>query len=103
MSAEMKVRAPSPLQRSILILLAGLAQRGTDRVRTRDLERLLERGGDRPVYGNNLRGSCRRMESATFVWTALALNTRKHRCAEHWMVSTSMFPGCRVLTIRTPR
>lgn len=74
MSAEMKVRAPSPLQRSILILLAGLAQRGTDRVRTRDLERLLERGGDRPVYGNNLRGSCRRMESAGWLRTLRADN-----------------------------
>lgn len=34
---------------------------------------------------------------------SLGTNTRKHRCAEHWMVSTSMFPGRRVLTIRTPR
>lgn len=69
-----QTRRPSPLQRSILILLAGLAQRGTTRVRTRDLETLLERGGDRPVYGNNLRGSCRRMESAGWLRTLRANN-----------------------------
>ncbi|MBJ9201381.1 hypothetical protein GHU08_23830 [Citrobacter freundii] len=69
-----QTRRPSPLQRNILILLAGLAQRGTTRVRTRDLEQMLERGGDRPVYGNNLRGSCRRMESAGWLRTLRADN-----------------------------
>ncbi len=69
-----QTRRPSPLQRNILILLAGLAQRGTTRVRTRDLEQMLERGGDRPVYGNNLRGSCRRMESAGWLRTLRAAN-----------------------------
>jgi hypothetical protein len=67
-------RRPSPLQRKILILLAGLAQHGTVRARTRDLEQLLERGGDRPVYGNNLRDSCRRMEKAGWLRTLRAAN-----------------------------
>lgn len=76
MNAEMKVRAPSPLQRNILILLAGLYLRGTDRVQTRDLELLLERGGDNPVYGNNLRASCRRMEEAGWLRTLRTTNLR---------------------------
>ncbi|EAQ9808001.1 hypothetical protein EAN25_25380 [Salmonella enterica] len=74
MNKALKTRGPSPLQKNILIILAGLEQRGTDRVRTRDLEKLLERGGDRPVYGNNLRASCRRMEAAGWLRTLRAPN-----------------------------
>lgn len=59
MSAE-KARRPSPLQRRVLIVLAAMEQRGTHRVRTRDLEHLLAQRGDVPVYGPNLRSSCRR-------------------------------------------
>lgn len=74
MNKALKTRGPSPLQKNILIILAGLEQRGTDRVRTRDLEKLLERGSDRPVYGNNLRASCRRMEAAGWLRTLRAPN-----------------------------
>ncbi|HCM1848019.1 TPA: hypothetical protein N3A29_004787 [Salmonella enterica subsp. diarizonae serovar 16:z10:e,n,x,z15] len=74
MNKALKTRGPSPLQKNILIILAGLEQRGTDRVRTRDLEKLLERGGNRPVYGNNLRASCRRMEAAGWLRTLRAPN-----------------------------
>lgn len=69
-----KNHRPSPLQRNMLVLLAGLAHQGTHRVRTRDLELLLEQGGDRPVYGNNLRASCRRMEDAGWLRTLRAPN-----------------------------
>ncbi|AGN88267.1 hypothetical protein [Enterobacter sp. R4-368] len=58
------IRRPSPLQRSILIVLAALGARRPGPVATRDIERLLAQGGDRPVYGPNLRASCRRMEDA---------------------------------------
>lgn len=49
-----KNRRPSPLQRRVLIVLAAMEQRGTHRVRTRDLEHLLAQGGEVPVYGPNL-------------------------------------------------
>jgi len=57
-----KDRRPSPLQRRVLIVLAALDRPGP--VATRDIERVLERSGDVPVYGPNLRASCRRMEAA---------------------------------------
>lgn len=67
-------RRPSPLQRRVLIVLAAMEQRGTHRVRTRDLEHLLAQGGDAPVYGPNLRASCRRMETAGWLRTLRAPN-----------------------------
>lgn len=57
-------RRPSPLQRRVLIVLAALDAKRPGPVATRDIERLLEQGGDAPVYGPNLRASCRRMEAA---------------------------------------
>ncbi|MFU0914058.1 hypothetical protein [Kluyvera intermedia] len=67
-------RRPSPLQRRVLIVLAGLKHNDITRVRTRDLEHLLEQGGDAPVYGPNLRASCRRMENAGWLRTLRAPN-----------------------------
>ncbi|EPC0969896.1 hypothetical protein ACRV3Q_002915, partial [Enterobacter hormaechei] len=43
-------------------------------VATRDIERVLEQGGDAPVYGPNLRASCRRMEDAGWLRTLRAPN-----------------------------
>jgi DNA-binding MarR family transcriptional regulator len=43
-------------------------------VATRDIERVLEQGGDAPVYGPNLRASCRRMEAAGWLRTLRAPN-----------------------------
>lgn len=63
MSLMMKSR-PSPLQRRILVVLAALNERRPGPVATRNIERVLEQGGDAPVYGPNLRASCRRMEAA---------------------------------------
>ncbi|WP_210524017.1 hypothetical protein [Pantoea ananatis] len=57
-------RRPSPLQRRILIVLAAIEAKRPGRLATRDLERLLAQGGDAPVYGPNLRASCRRLEAA---------------------------------------
>lgn len=51
-----------------------MEQRGTHRVRTRDLEHLLAQDGDVPVYGPNLRASCRRMETAGWLRTLRAPN-----------------------------
>ncbi|ESH66666.1 hypothetical protein SEEB2780_19559 [Salmonella enterica subsp. enterica serovar Bareilly str. 2780] len=48
----------------MLIVLAALDAGRPGPVATRDIERVLEKGGDTPVYGPNLRGSCRRMEAA---------------------------------------
>ncbi|MEH5573147.1 hypothetical protein PO590_13820 [Raoultella ornithinolytica] len=59
-----QTRRPSPLQRNILIVLAALDAAAPGPVRTRDLERMIEKGGGRPVYGPNLRDSCRRLEAA---------------------------------------
>ncbi|WP_079849783.1 hypothetical protein [Salmonella enterica] len=64
-----KTRRPSPLQRRILVLLAAMEKNSSGPVRTRDLEELLKRAEDRPVYGNNLRASCRRMEEAGWLRT----------------------------------
>lgn len=73
MSAE-KHRRPSPLQRRVLIVLAALDAKRPGPVATRDIERVLERGGDVPVYGPNLRASCRRMEAAGWLHTLRAPN-----------------------------
>lgn len=45
-------------------MLAALGAKRPGPVATRDIERVLEQGGDAPVYGPNLRSSCRRMEAA---------------------------------------
>ncbi len=67
-------RQPSPLQRRVLIVLAALNEERPGPVATRDIERVLEKGGDTPVYGPNLRGSCRRMEAAGWLRTLRAPN-----------------------------
>lgn len=68
------VRRPSPLQRRVLIVLAALDAKRPGPVATRDIERVLERCGDAPVYGPNLRASCRRMEAAGWLRTLRAPN-----------------------------
>ncbi|EHF3978621.1 hypothetical protein J0118_004614, partial [Salmonella enterica subsp. enterica serovar Newport] len=68
------VRRPSPLQRRVLIVLAALDAKRPGPVATRDIERVLERGGNVPVYGPNLRASCRRMEAAGWLHTLRAPN-----------------------------
>lgn len=69
-----KARRPSPLQRRVLIVLAALDAKRPGPVATRDIERVLEQGGDTPVYGPNLRASCRRMEAAGWLRTLRAQN-----------------------------
>lgn len=64
-----KSRSLSPLQRRVLIVLAALNAKRPGPVVTRDIERVLEQGGDAPVYGPNLRASCRRMEAAGWLRT----------------------------------
>ncbi|HGG6961455.1 TPA: hypothetical protein ACXZWJ_004243 [Salmonella enterica] len=71
-----KTRRPSPLQRRVLIVLAALDAKRPGPVATRDIERVLERGGDAPVYGPNLRASCRRMEAAGWLRTLRAPDLR---------------------------
>lgn len=67
-------RRPSPLQRNILVVLAALDAKRPGPVATRDIERLLEKGGSKPVYGPNLRASCRRMEQDGLLRTLRAPN-----------------------------
>ncbi|VTP13841.1 hypothetical protein PUATCC27989T_01689 [Phytobacter ursingii] len=67
-------RRPSPLQRNILVVLAAIGARRPGPVATRDIERLLAQGGSKPVYGPNLRASCRRMEDAGWLRTLRAPN-----------------------------
>lgn len=67
-------RRPSPLQRRVLIVLAALDAKRPGPVATRHIERVLEQGGDAPVYGPNLRASCRRMEAAGWLRTLRAPN-----------------------------
>ncbi|KMH49211.1 hypothetical protein SM74_05457 [Klebsiella variicola] len=69
MAAVTTSRRPSPLQRRVLIVLAALDAKRPGPVATRDIERVLEQGGDAPVYGPNLRASCRRMEAAGWLRT----------------------------------
>lgn len=69
-----EARRPSPLQRRVLIVLAALDAKRPGPVATRDIERVLEQGGDAPVYGPNLRASCRRMEAAGWLRTLRAPN-----------------------------
>lgn len=69
-----QARRPSPLQRRVLIVLAALDAKRPGAVATRDIERVLELGGDAPVYGPNLRASCRRMEAAGWLRTLRAPN-----------------------------
>ncbi|HGL4102644.1 TPA: hypothetical protein ACKE1B_004757 [Klebsiella michiganensis] len=69
-----QARRPSPLQRRVLIVLAALDVKCPGPVATRDIERVLEQGGDAPVYGPNLRASCRRMEAAGWLRTLRAPN-----------------------------
>ncbi|EOY5744299.1 hypothetical protein ACP7QF_004251 [Enterobacter ludwigii] len=71
---EKKSRRPSPLQRRVLIVLVALDAKRPGPVATRDIERVLEQGGDAPVYGPNLRSSCRRMEAAGWLRTIRAPN-----------------------------
>ncbi|HHE8494767.1 hypothetical protein NFL61_23075 (plasmid) [Enterobacter ludwigii] len=71
---DKKNRRPSPLQRRVLIVLAALGAKRPGPVATKDIERLLEQGGDAPVYGPNLRASCRRMETAGWLRTLRAQN-----------------------------
>ncbi|ECT6751591.1 hypothetical protein A8O06_23460 [Salmonella enterica subsp. enterica serovar Chester] len=67
-------RRPSPLQRRVLIVLAALDEKRPGPVLTRDLERVLERSGEAPVYGPNLRASCRRLEDTGWLRTLRAPN-----------------------------
>ncbi|ENG7704074.1 hypothetical protein ABVE67_004776 [Citrobacter freundii] len=69
-----KIRRPSPLQRRVLIVLAALDAKHPGPVPTRNIERVLELSGDAPVYGPNLRASCRRMEAAGWLRTLRAPN-----------------------------
>ena len=69
-----KARRPSPLQRRVLIVLAALDEKRPGPVLTRDIERVLEQSGEAPVYGPNLRASCRRLEDAGWLRTLRAPN-----------------------------
>jgi len=71
---DTKSRRPSPLQCRVLIVLAALGAKRPGPVATRDIERVLEQGGDAPVYGPNLRASCRRMQAAGWLRTLRAPN-----------------------------
>ena len=71
---EVNARRTSPLQRRVLIVLAALDAKRPGPVATRDIERMLAQGGDAPVYGPNLRASCRRMEAAGWLRTLRAPN-----------------------------
>lgn len=55
-------------------MLAALGAKRPGPVATRDIERVLEQGGSAPVYGPNLRASCRRMEAAGWLRTLRAPN-----------------------------
>lgn len=75
-------RRPSPLQRRVLIVLATLDEKRPGHVLTRDIERVLERSGEAPVYGPNLRASCRRLEDAG--WLAGCVPCAPRICSWQW-------------------
>lgn len=74
MMTARNTRRPSPLQRRVLIVLAALDAKHPGPVPTRNIERVLEMSGEAPVYGPNLRASCRRMEAAGWLRTLRAPN-----------------------------
>lgn len=74
MMTAKNIRRPSPLQRRVLIVLAALDAKNPGPVPTRNIERVLEMSGEAPVYGPNLRASCRRMEAAGWLRTLRASN-----------------------------
>lgn len=74
MTDPVKNRRPSPLQRRVLIVLAALGAKRPGPVATRDIEQVLEESGEAPVYGPNLRASCRRLEAAGLLRTLRAPN-----------------------------
>ncbi|EOD5001687.1 hypothetical protein [Salmonella enterica] len=74
MMTAKNIRRPSPLQRRVLIVLAALDAKHPGPVPTRNIERVLEMSGEAPVYGPNLRASCRRMEAAGWLRTLRAPN-----------------------------
>lgn len=55
-------------------MLAALDAKNPGPVPTRNIERVLEMSGEAPVYGPNLRASCRRMEAAGWLRTLRASN-----------------------------
>ncbi len=55
-------------------MLAALDKKRSGPVLTRDIERVLERSGEAPVYGPNLHASCRRLEGAGWLRTLCAPN-----------------------------
>lgn len=55
-------------------MLAALDAKNPGPVPTRNIERVLEMSGEAPVYGPNLRASCRRMEAAGWLRTLRAPN-----------------------------
>lgn len=67
-------RRMSALQKRILIVLAALDERKHMPVATKDIERVLAQGGEKPVYGSNLRAACRKLEEAGFLNTLRARN-----------------------------
>ena len=67
-------RKISTLQKRILIVLAALDERKHMPVATKDIERVLAQGGEKPVYGSNLRAACRKLEEAGFLNTLRARN-----------------------------
>lgn len=73
---EKKSRRPSPLQRRVLIVLIALDAKRPGPVATRDIERVLDQGGDAPVYGPNLRASYRCMEAAGWLRNLRATEIR---------------------------
>lgn len=64
----------SALQKNILIVMAALAERGARQVATLELEQLLAKGADRPVYGGNLRSACHKLAAAGMLATLRATN-----------------------------
>ncbi len=59
---------------NMIIVLAALDEKRPGPVLTRDIERVLERSGEAPVYGPNLRASCRRMEASGWLRALRAPN-----------------------------
>ena len=55
-------------------MLAALDEKRPGPVLTRDIEQVLKRSGEAPVYGPNLRASCRRLEDAGWLRTLRAPN-----------------------------
>lgn len=91
-----QARRPSPLQRRVLIMLAALDTGRPGPVATRDIERVLEKGGDTPVYGPNLQLAVELTDNGRAIATPLLAAERERVQTELRITAVRILPLVRL-------